>query len=463
MILHYLTIAEAAELIGKRQLSPVELTRACLERIECLDGRLHSYITLTGDLALKEARIAESEIISGHYRGPLHGIPVALKDLYATKGIRTTAHSQVLLEWIPDEDATTVSRLKQAGTILLGKLSMHEFATGGARPNKAFPMARNPWNLAHVPGDSSSGSGAALAAGLCMGSLGSDTGGSIRYPASACGIVGLKPTYGRVSRSGVIPMSWSLDHCGPMTRTVRDNALMLQAIAGHDPKDPSSSKAPVPDYVSYLDNGVQGLVLGIARQQFFQTDSVDPETLAAVEKAIQALEELGAKIKVVDIPCVEYVNEALNCIMASEAFAYHEANMQSQPHNYGPSVQRNVRWGAFYSAADYIQAQRVRTQFKTEFQQVMSEVDALTTPTMVDFAEPFEEYDTRPLAPLRSNCTRPFNLSGQPAISICCGFTAAGLPVGLQIAGRSFDETTVLRIANAYERSAPWHQMRPPI
>ncbi|MCH7706116.1 MAG: hypothetical protein IIB33_03615, partial [Chloroflexi bacterium] len=275
--LYYLTIAEASELISSGQLSPVELTRAYLDRIQAVDGSLKSYVTLLAEDALKEAATAEAEIARGEYRGPLHGIPIALKDLYDTKGVRTTGQSKVLEHRIPTEDATTTAKLREAGAVLLGKLAMHEFALGGPQTS-LFEQARNPWNLDHVTGGSSSGSGAAVAAGLCAGALGSDTGGSIRGPASLCGIVGLKPTYGRVSRYGVIPLSWSLDHCGPMTRTVEDTALMLQAIAGHDPRDPTTSTTPVPDYSEALREDVRDITIGVPRHYFFNTDDgADPE------------------------------------------------------------------------------------------------------------------------------------------------------------------------------------------
>jgi aspartyl-tRNA(Asn)/glutamyl-tRNA(Gln) amidotransferase subunit A len=457
--LHYLTIAEAAEAIQKHEVSPLELTRTFLERIDALDQQLNAFITVTAESALQEARAAEAAILRGDYQGPLHGIPIALKDLYATKGIRTTAHSRVLQAWVPDEDATAVVRLKQAGTVLLGKLAMHEFAFGGPSLKGPFPPARNPWNLDHLPGGSSSGSGTAVAAGLCMGSLGSDTGGSIRGPASLCGIVGLKPTYGRVSRYGVVPLSWSLDHCGPMTWTVRDTAIMLQAIAGYDPKDPASSKTSVPDFARALREDVKGTVVGVLRRDFFDPEQVHPETLAAVESALKLLEDLGAKTKAVDIPSLDYVGAAWNCITMSEAYAYHEANLKTQPQNYGEYILPRVRVGAFYSVADYLQAQRVRTLLQHEFAQVMNEVDVLITPTSLQPAERFDEFD--PSSPLRRSFTRIFNFTGMPAISICCGFTASGLPIGLQIAGRAFDEAMVLRVAHTYERHSAWRQQRP--
>ena len=390
--LHYLTITQASELIGKGKLSPVELTRAHLGRIEALNDRLHAFITVTGDLALKEATEAERAIQHGDYRGPLHGIPVAHKDMYATKGVLTTAHSRVLLDWAPEEDATAVARLKHAGTVLLGKLAMHEFANGGPT-HKPFPAARNPWHVDYMPGGSSSGSAVAVAAGLCLGSLGVDLGGAIRNPASLCGIVGLKPTYGRVSRHRLVTASWSWDTCGPVTRTVQDAALMLQAIAGPDPLDPSTSQAPVPDYSKALDKGIKGVVLGLPRRHFFDPQRVEKETLRAVEEAIRTLEEMGAKTRVVDLPSLQYENTAFVCIKESEVYANHEATVKRRHQDYGTDALRNIHAGAMYSAADYIQAQRIRRLVKQEFDRVLTEVDALVTPTMSYPAERFDQHD----------------------------------------------------------------------
>ncbi len=458
--LHYLTIGEASRLIRDRELSPVELTRAFLERIEALDSQLHAYITVTGEHALRQARTAEAAILQGDYRGPMHGIPIALKDLYGTRGIRTTAHSHILKDWVPDEDATTVSRLYEAGAVMLGKLSMYEFAWGDPHPNAPFPAARNPYNLEHLPGGSSSGSGTATAAGLCMGSLGSDTGGSIRYPASLCGLVGMKATYGRVSSYGVVPLSWSLDHCGPMTWTVEDNAYMLQAIAGYDPNDPTTSAAPVPDFASALRNDVKGLVLGIPREYFFDADYLHPEQLAAVEEAIKVLEGLGAKTKVIELPDMEPLNAAFSCVIMAEAYAYHENNIRTRGDEYGYIAPR-IRTGAFYSAADYIQSQRIRRLTQREYAKVMTEVDAIVTPTWQGPATRFDEIV--PGAPLTKGFTWIFNFNGMPALTVCCGFSSSGLPLGLQIAGRLFDESTILRAAHAYERSTPWHERRPAV
>ena len=461
--LYFLTIHEAGELIRKGELSPVELTRACLERIEQTDDRLHSFILLTADDALSQARVAESEALSGNYRGPVHGIPFALKDLYDTAGVKTTSGSQVDIDRVPDEDATTTARLKAAGGILLGKLAMHEFALGGPDWTTPFEPARNPWNLDHITGGSSSGSGSAVAAGQCLGALGSCTGGSIRGPASLCGIVGLKPTYGRVSRFGVVTLSWSQDHAGPMTWTVEDTAYMLQAIAGHDPKDPTSSRAPVPDYSLSLREGIRGVRLGLPRHYFFDPDpSVSAEVVATVEKAVSVLEDLGAHVEEVSLPSLEHVRAANSVIMVSEAYAYHEPNLKARPQEFGEIVRGRFRVGALLSAADYLQAQRVRTGARREFAEVMKGVDLLVTPTMTQPAAAFDGYD--PASTVRGRSfTAPFNVTGLPAISVPCGFTEGGLPIGMQIAGKPFDEPGVIQAAYTYQQHARWYETRPPM
>ena len=461
--LYFLTIHQAGELIRTGQLSPVELTRACLGRIDQTDDRLHSFILLLADDALRQARIAESEVLRGDYMGPMHGIPFALKDLYDTAGVRTTSGSRVDIDRVPTEDATTTARLKSAGGILLGKLAMHEFALGGPDWTTPFEPARNPWNLDHITGGSSSGSGSAVASGQCMGALGSCTGGSIRGPASLCGIVGLKPTYGRVSRFGVVTLSWSQDHAGPMTWTVEDTAYMLQAIAGHDPKDPTSSRAPVPDYSLSLKEDIRGVKIGLPRHYFFDSDpSVDPEVVATVETAVSVLEDLGAHVEEVSLPILEHVRAANSVIMVSEAYAYHEPNLKARPQDFGEIVRGRFRVGALMSAADYLQAQRVRSLARREFAEVMSEVDLLVTPTMTQPAAAFEGYDPSSTVSGRS-FTAPFNVTGLPAISVPCGFTDSGLPIGMQIAGKPFDEPGVLQAAYTYQQHARWYEQRPPV
>ena len=459
----FLTISEAAELLRHQELSPVELTQAFLQRIEATDGELHSFITVLKDQALADARTAEAEILRGEYKGPLHGIPFALKDLYDTAGVRTTSGSRVDIDRVPTEDATTTARLKAAGAILLGKLAMHEFALGGPDFTTPFAPARNPWNLDHVTGGSSSGSGAAVAAGQCMGALGSCTGGSIRGPASLCGIVGLKATYGRVSRFGVVTLSWSQDHCGPMTWTVEDAAHMLQAIAGYDPKDPTTSSAPVPDYSLALREDIKGLTIGVPRHFFFAPDAnVNPEVLAIVDRGLKVLQELGANLEEVTIPSLEYVRAANSVIMLSEAYAFHERNLKSRPQDFGEMVRARFRIGGLFSASDYVQAQRCRKLVKREFAEVLQSVDLLAMPTMTQPAPAFEGYDATSTA-RGPSFTAPFNLTGLPAISVPCGFTASGLPVGMQIAGKPFDEPGVLRAAYTYQQHARWFERRPPV
>ena len=457
----YLSIPEAGELMRSRRLSPVELTRAHLDRIEAVDVKLHSYVTLLEDEALAEARVAEAEIIQGRYRGPLHGIPMAHKDLYDTAGVRTTSGSRVDIDRVPTEDATVIARYREAGAVLLGKLAMHEFALSGPDFTTPFEPARSPWNVGHITGGSSSGSGAAVAAGLCMGALGSCTGGSIRFPASHCGTVGLKPTYGRVSRRGVVTLSWSQDHVGPLTRRVEDAALMLQPIAGHDPRDPTSSRDPVPDYRQALGEGIKGLTVGVPRHYFFSREpEVDPDVMDIVEGQLEVLQELGANLEEVTIPSLDFARSANRVIMLSEAFAYDERPLKSRPQEYGQLQRRNIRIGGLLRGSDYVQAQRCRAIVKKEFADVLRRVDVLATPTMPRTAPAFEGYD--PVGHNRGpSYTAPFNVAGLPAISVPAGFASDGLPVGLQIAGRPFDEVTILRVAYAYEQRTRWYTRRP--
>ena len=459
--LYFLTMREAGQLMRSGQLSPVELLRACLERIDSTDERLHSFVTLMADEAMEQARIAESEMLRGNYRGHMHGIPFALKDLYDTAGTRTTSGSYVDLHRVPTADAATTAGLKNAGGVLVGKLAMHEFALGGPDWSTPFEPARNPWNLDHITGGSSSGSGSSVASGQGMGALGSCTGGSIRGPASYCGIVGLKATYGRVSRAGVVTLSWSQDHAGPMTWTVEDTAYMLQAIAGHDRRDPTSSTAPVPDYSASLVEDIKGVTIGLPRHYFYDADpSVSPETVAVVEKAVVELESLGARVREVSLPSLDYVRAANSVIMVSEAYAYHEPNLKRIPEKFGDIVRSRFRTGALLSAADYLQAQRVRTWARREFAEVMRTVDFLVTPTMTTPAPAFEGYD--PTSTVRGRSfTAPFNVTGLPAISVPCGFTEAGLPVGMQIAGKPFDEPGCIQVAYTYQQHAGWYKTRP--
>ena len=457
----YLTIAEASAGLRRKDYSPVDLTEACLGRIEALDGKLHSFVTITAERARAQARQAEQEFAARKERGPLHGIPIALKDLYMTKGIRTTCHSAVLEKWVPDYDATAVLKLEEAGTILLGKLGMHEFAFGGPSVDAPFPAVRNPWNLAHIPGGSSSGSGAALAAGFCYGALGSDTGGSIRTPSAHCGIVGLKPTYGRVSRYGVVPLSWSLDHAGPMARSVEDCALLLQTIAGYDAKDAASANVPVPDFRTELREGVKGLRVGVPRAGWFNENlGVDAATETVFNQALEVLKNLGALIVEVDGKPFSIARKANQTILVAEAYAYHEKTYQETPMKFGSTVRRRMLEGAFLSAADYLTAQRARSALNEQIRANFKRVDVFAVPTAPRPPDTFEGMDPNEQN-LRPSFTNPFNLTGLPAISVPCGFTPDNLPVGLQIAARPFEESTALRVAYSYEQATPWHERRP--
>lgn len=459
--LPYLTIAQAADLVRRRELSPLELTEACLSRVEAIDGRINAFIAITADAALASARTAAAGIARGEYRGPLHGIPVALKDLFDQAGVPTTAGSKILAGNIPAEDSAAVARLKEAGAVLLGKLNMHEFAFGATGVNPHYGPCRNPWDTGRITGGSSSGSGAAVAAGECLAALGTDTGGSIRIPASLCGVVGLKPTFGRVSRRGVIPLSWSLDHVGPLTRSVEDAAIVLQAIAGHDPLDASSAAEPVPDYAAALREGIAGLRLGVPREFFFE--GCDPEASAAVRKAIAVLEGEGAAVEEVSLPHIAEIPAAVAAIMLPEALAYHEGWFRERPGDYGGDVRQRLELAARYPAVTYVKAQRLREAAMEDWRrEVFSRVSVIATPTTAVPAPPIEEggLDTT-LQLIR--LTNPLNFLGLPAISVPCGFTASGLPIGLQLAGRWWDEAAVLRAAHAYELATDWSQRRPPI
>ena len=462
-----LTIAEASRRMMRKELSPVELTQAAMARISALNPRLNAFITVLEDHASTAAKVAEQEIMSGQRRGALHGIPIALKDLCATKGVRTTAGSKILQDHVPAHDATVARRLAEAGTILLGKTHMNEFAYGPDGDNGHYGRVRNPWNLEHITGGSSSGSGAALAASLCLGALGSDTGGSIRIPAALCGIVGIKPTYGRVSRYGLTPLSWCLDHAGPMAKTVEDVALLLQAMAGYDPNDPASTRRPVPDYTAALSADVRGLRIGIPREYFF--DMLDPEVESAVRQAMGVLRSLGASLHDVSWPALRYVTLAALIIVLVEASAFHEAWIRTRAHDYSPDIALRLKWGLLLPASAYLKAQRLRALLCREVTQLWPTVDVLLTPaTMLAAPHPSETHvrlGNRQLSTREAilRLMRPFNLTGSPAISIPCGFTTAGLPIGLQIAGKPFDEATVLRVAHAFEQHTDWHRRQPSI
>jgi aspartyl-tRNA(Asn)/glutamyl-tRNA(Gln) amidotransferase subunit A len=454
-----------ATLIQQQEVSPVEATEAMVDRVEKFDRQLNSFITLLRDEALAQARAAEQEIRAGHYRGPLHGIPIAVKDLFYTAGIRTTAGSKILHDFRPAYDATVITRLCDAGAILIGKLNMHEFALGTTNASSLIGACNNPWDMLRIPGGSSGGSAAAVAAGLCFGSLGSDTGGSIRIPAAFCGVVGLKPTYGRVSRHGAFPLSWSLDHVGPMTRTVTDAALMLQVLAGHDRYDPTTRTTVVPDYSAALTRDIEGARLGIPQGFYFE--QLDAEVRDCVRTAIQTLERAGAQVEEVSLPLSKYAAAAGRIISLTESAEIHEQFLKTSSADYSPDVYAGFLLGQLVLGKHYLKAQRSRSLIRQEMSAALRRVDALVTPTVPVPAPRIGQttvdinQETVDISWAVSRLTRPANLTGFPAISVPCGFTQGGLPIGLQLIGRPFAEATVLQLAYAYEQETPWHQRRP--
>jgi aspartyl-tRNA(Asn)/glutamyl-tRNA(Gln) amidotransferase subunit A len=454
--LHHLTIHQAQKLIRDRELSPVELTRAMLQRIESVDGRLHAYLDLMAEEALDEARVAEAEILHGKYKGPLHGIPVAVKDQLDVRGAPALIRGGKAKAC---EDAAAVEKLRRAGAVLLGKLAMSSLPI-------EIPQPCNPWNTARITGGSSTGGGAAVAAGLCMGALGEDTAGSIRNPASLCGIVGLKATYGRVSRRGLAPLSWSLDHCGPMTWVVEDAAHVLQAVAGYDPEDPTSIDVPVPDYTAALKTDIEGMTIGVPRDFIEECRArTDGEVLALVDQAIRDLEALGARVQEIKLPTLKVATIATAVIYYNEHFAARRNQAQDTIKNAAPSARARVYLGLLTSAADYIQAQRVRSRVRRECAAIFAQVDLLALPCQLKTAPTFEE--TGPLDTIYKHVApeyqAPFDLAGLPALSVPCGFSRDKLPVALQLVGKPFDEPAVLRAAYAYQQHAKWYQQRPPI
>jgi aspartyl-tRNA(Asn)/glutamyl-tRNA(Gln) amidotransferase subunit A len=459
-----LEISALAALLRGRQVSPVELTEAYLERIERLDPSLSSYIRVMPDQARAAARQAEQEIGEGRWRGPLHGVPLGVKDLFDVAGVPTTMGSIILRDNVPEADATVVSRLKAAGAVILGKHNLHEFAFGITSENPHFGAVHNPWSLDRVPGGSSGGTAAAVAAGLCAGGLGSDTGASIRAPASFCGVVGLKPTYGRVSRTGALPLAWSLDHVGPLARSVADCAILLQAIAGYDARDQASATNPVPDFSADLERGLAGLRVGVPREYFF--DIVEPDVERLVREAVGTLERLGARVDEVSLPHVRHAQVAGNVIMSSEAAAWHCTWLRERPHDYGPDVLRRIRGGLLVHATEYLHSQQMRALIQQDFAHAFERADVVVSPTVPLVAPPigrtFEPGGPLNVAPraVANRTTVPCNLTGMPAISVPCGF-AQGLPVGLQIMGAAFAEPVVLRVAAAYEAASEWRQRRP--
>jgi len=464
-----LSAAEAGRAIAGGSLSPVALTEAYLDRIAALDGELHSYVLVLRDEALNAAQRAEREIRDGRVRGPLHGVPIGLKDIYKTRGIRTTAGSRVYLDHVPDEDAESWVRLREAGMILLGKQETHEFAIGGPDFTLPFPPARNPWNPAHYPAGSSSGTAAAVGAHLCAAGMGSDTGGSIRGPAAFCGLIGLKPTYGRVSRRGVFPLSYTLDHCGPLTRTVEDCALMLQALAAYDPLDPASADMPVPDYRAALASRLDGMTIGVIRH-LHERDAVagfgpesapSPTYVETFDAACRTLETLGARL--VDIrvsPLLDFA-DANRVIMMAEAYALHESDFRERPELFGRHMFARIGLGAFLSAADYIEAVRTRRELCREMAEALAGIDAIVSANTTGPAPRIDAVGTYATFD-RASYTAPYNITGLPAMSVPIGFEN-GLPLAFQIAGKPFDEAAVLRAGYAFEQESDFRLSRPPI
>lgn len=460
--LAYAPLSDVATAIARKELSPVELTQATLDRIAALDGRIHSYYTVFADAALAAAKAAEAEIASGSYRGPLHGIPLAVKDIYESGP--TTGGSKVRAEYVARQDCTSVKKLKQAGGVMLGKLATYEFALGVPTLASHFTPARNPWNLEIDPGGSSSGSGAAVAAGLCFGAMGSDTGGSIRWPAFCCGIVGMKATYGRVSRAGVFPLSWNLDHTGPMTRTVKDCALMLQGCAGHDPLDPASAREPVPDFSVKLGRDIKGMRIGIPRKLF--AENCGKEILESFNAAAMQMTKLGADVVDVDSISFSEMWAVIWPILCADAAAYHLDDMKKRPQDYHPDMRFSLAAGTLVSATGYLQAQRARDVIHRRLLRQLETVDVFMLPTTG-----FLPGKIRAEAPKGSFLTSEdftiytplHNLTGFPALAVPCGFSASGLPIGFQLAGKPFDEVTVFQVGYAYEQSMPWRQRHPTI
>jgi aspartyl-tRNA(Asn)/glutamyl-tRNA(Gln) amidotransferase subunit A len=460
--LHWLTAAEAARAIAARELSPVELMNALWERIDRLDPKLNVFIRHDREAAMNAAKAAEAEIMAGRPRGPLHGVPVGIKDIIDVAGLPTTCHSKVLIDHMAAEDAVCVSRLRGAGAIVLGKLSTHEFAIGGPSFDLPWPPARNPWNPDHHPGGSSSGSGSGVAGGLFPMALGSDTGGSIRNPASACGIVGLKPTYGLVSRRGVFPLSFTLDHVGPLTRTVTDNALMLDVLAGHDPLDPGSAAVPTGHYAAGLDRGVRGLRIGFIRH-FHETDlPAHPEVTAGLEHVARTLQAAGAEVRDIRLPTLGEFGAVNRVILQSEAWAIHGPWLRGRPGDYGQLSRRRLMAGAFISAGDYVQAQRRRLEMIAAVENAFREVDILLCASAMDPASRIDDTaETERTYPRQART--PFNTTGHPALAMMAGLSSDGLPVSVQVVGRYFAEATVFQVAREWERTAGTDAKHPPI
>jgi aspartyl-tRNA(Asn)/glutamyl-tRNA(Gln) amidotransferase subunit A len=459
--LYDLSIAEAGRALRSGRVSSCALTEAALGRIDAFDPEINAFVLVTRERAMAEAARADEAFAKKIDAGPLQGIPYALKDIYATAGVRTTCHSHLLLDNVPQADCAVQEKLAAGGGVLLGKVGTFEFAIGGPSFDLPFPPARNPWNVDHFTGGSSSGSAAAVAAGMLRMAMGSDTGGSIRGPAAFCGIVGLKPTYGRVSRRGVFPLAYSLDHCGPLTWSVEDAALTLQVIAGHDPGDPGSADVPVPDFTADIGRDLDGVRIGYARAFFIANPFLTAEATQALDLAAQRLARLGAVVEEVEMPALELFDACAQVIMFGEAFAIHEADLKARPYAYGRYAYQRLVSGAVLSAADLVQAQRLRRELTTAVNEgLLRDHDALLAPSGLATAAPFSSFG-KDVAKWGGMLTNPFNVTGSPALALPIGFGANGLPLGAQIVGRPFDEPMVLRIGAAFEAAAADPQRRP--
>ena len=486
MELPFLSIGEASRLIKKKEISPKELAESVLGRIEKLDGTLNSYITVMGEKALDSAKTAEEEIAAGRYRGPLHGIPLGLKDIFVMKGVPATCGSKMLESFVPPYDATVTKKLQDAGAVILGKNNMDEFAMGSSTETSYFGPTKNPWDVERVPGGSSGGSAAATAASLCLGSVGTDTGGSIRQPASFCGVVGMKPTYGRVSRFGMIAFASSLDQAGPITKTVEDTALILNAISGHDRRDSTCVNTPAPDYTMSLKEDIKGVKVGVPREYFIP--GMDREVEDAAKKAISLVEGLGAEIIEISLPHTEYAVLTYYIIApceassnlarydgvkygfrAADASTLRDMYLKTRAEGFGNEVKRRIMLGTYalsagYYDAYYLKAQRVRTLIKRDFDEAFEKVDVIMAPTAPETAFRLGEKTGDPIKMYLSDVlTIPCNIAGLPGISIPCGFSSSGLPIGIQVLGKAFDEESVIRVAHAYEQHAGWKERRPEI
>jgi len=460
--LAYLSVAEGAQLLRAKKLSPVEWTKALLDRIAAIDEHYNAFLVVTADKALAQAKAAEAEIARGQWRGPMHGVPYASKDIFDIAGMATTCHSKIRKDHRAASDAFVVKKLRDAGAVLLGKVALHEFATGGPAFDLPWPPARNPWNRDLHPGGSSSGSGAALAAGMAPAALGTDTGGSVRNPATCCGIIGMKPTYGAVSLSGVFPLTHSLDHVGPMTRTVEDNAILFHAIAGHDPDDPTTTNRATPDCLKDLQAGLKGVRIGVIEHFYKEDAEADPDQVRAIEQAVATLQKLGAQVKTIRLSPLPLWTDCNRTIHQAEAYAIHEKDVQERPEDFSALTRNRLLPGAFVSSAKYIRAQQLRGALCREFADAMRDLDAVVTlsslllPCRIDDAAAIAKtYDQQ--------CRLVFNVTGTPAISVPTGHTATGVPLAMQIAGRSFAEPMVYRIAQAFCAATGFADKRAPI